>query len=90
MKDFERNWDAHETGHIELSGMTWYEYTEWALQQENNVQPSKFDNDETRIYNEIRGREVQTTLGNDEKKETSQRPETEEVLPKCKKGLHNG
>lgn len=89
MKDF-RNWDAHETGHIELSGMTWYEYTEWVLQQENNVQPSKFDNDERRIHKEIRGREVQTTLGNDEKKETSQRPETEEVLPKCKKGLHNG
>ena len=89
MKDF-RNWDAHETGHIELSGMTWDAYTEWALQQENNVQPSKFDNDETRIHKEIRGREVQTTLGNDETKETSQRPETEEVLPKCKKGLHNG
>ena len=60
MKDF-RNWDAHETGHIELSGMTWYEYTEWALQQENNVQPSKFDNDEGRIHKEIRGREVQGT-----------------------------
>lgn len=31
------------TGQIDLSGMTWYEYTEWALQQENNVQPSKMD-----------------------------------------------
>lgn len=43
MKKIERNWDVHETGHIELSGMTWEEYTEWALQQEDNVQPSKMD-----------------------------------------------
>jgi hypothetical protein len=34
-----RNYDVHETGHIELSGMTWEEYVEWALEQENNVQP---------------------------------------------------
>ena len=38
-KEFERDYDVHETGHIELSGMTWNEYVEWALAQENNVQP---------------------------------------------------
>lgn len=38
-KEVERNYDVHETGHIELSGMTWNEYVEWALAQENNVQP---------------------------------------------------
>ena len=32
-----RDYDVHESGHIELSGMTWEEYTEWALQQEDNV-----------------------------------------------------
>ena len=41
MKEIKRDWDVHETGHIELSGMTWQEYTEWALQQEDNVQPPK-------------------------------------------------
>ena len=58
MKDFERNYDVNETGHIELSGMTWYEYTEWALQQEDNVQPSKFDNEKRGIHKEIRGGKV--------------------------------
>lgn len=49
MKFFEvnRNWDdGIGTGRIDLSGMTWYEYTEWALAQEDNTQPSKMDRHE--------------------------------------------
>ena len=44
MKDF-RDYDVHETGHIELSGMTWREYTEWALNEEDNTQPPKIKKD---------------------------------------------
>lgn len=33
--------DGIGTGRIDLSGMTWTEYTEWALSQEDNTQEQK-------------------------------------------------